>query len=51
MKVLDKSECGTILKLSEAEIYLISNALNAYPNKIIECEKLIRVLDEAVYDE
>ena len=51
MKVLDKSECGAILKVSEEDIYLLTMALNSYPaDNIIECERLIAVLDEAVYD-
>lgn len=56
MKVYDKSTTGTIIRVSEKEIYLISNALKAHADmsneqlQITECEELIQEFEKAVYD-
>jgi len=55
MKILDKSPDGTILKVSEQEIYYLIFAIRHYitesvfANQKMDAENILKVLNEGVY--
>lgn len=57
MKILDKSPEGTILKVTENEIYYLTFAIRRYmkesvfANQKIDAYDILKILDKAVYDE
>jgi len=54
MKILDKSEEGSIIKLTEAEIYTLTMALHTHGERVVmhteQCHTMIKKLDKAVYN-